>query len=202
MRQKKYYSDTEITPNLYTFGKEYQTESGVEYKGLYHKYITGEVYTQPMWNAQLSKKLVIYKPVTELVSKYNTLNEQKLNSKTPTTVLRNPTTQERKDGFMLRYFLKKINDATIFEIDQAQSKEYQQKIIDNNLYLYTTIRWYITGQIEDIQNGSVLVEGIITKNKKQLIQAERVIPGMIKQYTDLIQYYTDISYVVPKDING
>jgi hypothetical protein len=201
MRQKKYYSDTEITPNLYTFGKEYQTESGVEYKGLYHKYITGEVYTQPMWNAQLSKKLVIYKPVTELVSKYNTLNEQKLNSKTPTTVLRNPTTQERKDGFMLRYFLKKINDATIFEIDQAQSKEYQQKIIDNNLYLYTTIRWYITGQIEDIQNGSVLVEGIITKNKKQLMQAERVIPGMIRKYTDLIQYYTDISYVVPKDIN-
>jgi hypothetical protein len=25
---------------------------------------------------------------------------------------------------------------------------------------------------------------------------------MIKQYTDLIQYYTDISYIVPKDING
>jgi hypothetical protein len=201
MRQKKYYSNNEITPNLYTFGNEFQTELGVEYKGLYHKYITGEVYTQSTWNAQLSKKLEVYKPVTELVSKYNTLNEQKLIFKTPTSVSRSPINQERTDGYMSRYFLKKINDNIIFEIDQLQSTDYLQKKIDNNLYLYTTIRWYITGQIEDVRNGVVLSEGVITKNKKQLIQAERVIPGMIRQYTDLIQYYTDVSYVVPKDIN-
>lgn len=202
MRQKTYYSNDEITPNLYTFGKEFQYADGTEYKGLYHKYITGEIYTQANWNAQTSKKLVAYKPVVKTVRDYNQLNEQNLKFKTPYSVIPNPTNQDRAAGFMSRYFVKKINDTAIIEIDKKQADDYNQKKIDTKLYLYTTIIWYITGPVEDVLNKNILIEGVVTKNKKQLIQAEQVIPGMIRQYTDLLRYYTDVSYIVPKDING
>ena len=38
MRQKQIYKDSEITTDLYTWGEEWQTEDGVEYKGLYHNF--------------------------------------------------------------------------------------------------------------------------------------------------------------------
>ena len=56
-RQKAYYTIDEITNNLYTTGSEWMLQNFTEYKGLYHTYITGEVYTQAKWNPKTSKKL-------------------------------------------------------------------------------------------------------------------------------------------------
>ena len=72
-RQKKYYSHNEIENNLYTFGAEWMYESGVIYVGLYHKYSTGEVYTESVWNVQTSKKLIAYEDISTNTFKYKKL---------------------------------------------------------------------------------------------------------------------------------
>ena len=70
-RNKLYYPDSQIEKNLYTQGKEWMIlEDWKEHRGYYHKYITGETFTGPEWNAKTSKKLVRYRPRDEMYFKY------------------------------------------------------------------------------------------------------------------------------------
>ena len=73
MRRRLYYTDKQITKNLYTTGSEWQTEDGVEYIGSYHTYITSETYTQSDWNEATSKKLVKYEQANQNVVQYQKL---------------------------------------------------------------------------------------------------------------------------------
>ena len=73
MRRRLYYTDNQITKNLYTTGSEWQTADGQEYVGAYHTYVTGETYTEPDWNASKSKKLVEFKNASQTTRKYQEL---------------------------------------------------------------------------------------------------------------------------------
>lgn len=68
MRIKSTYQISEIATDLYTDGTVYETREGIPYVGLYHKYkTTGEIYTEPTWNEQLSEPLrVIDRTPSEL----------------------------------------------------------------------------------------------------------------------------------------
>jgi hypothetical protein len=59
-RLKLYYPENQIVRNLYTNGNQYMLETGVVYVGFYHRYSTGEVYTESGWNEFQSKKLIPY----------------------------------------------------------------------------------------------------------------------------------------------
>ena len=72
MRDKLYYPDNEITKNLYTFGNEFML-SNIEYKGFYHKYSTGEIYTLKEWNPLLSNKLLPFEDTSGLKFRYKQL---------------------------------------------------------------------------------------------------------------------------------
>jgi hypothetical protein len=52
MRLKLYYTTDEITNNLYTSGMQYMLQDNTEYRGLYHTYLTGEVYTGATWDSK------------------------------------------------------------------------------------------------------------------------------------------------------
>ena len=70
-RRKLYYPDNQIEKNLYTKGKEWMTlEDWKEYIGPYHRYVTGEVFTEGDWNQFASKKLVRYRNRSESYFKY------------------------------------------------------------------------------------------------------------------------------------
>ncbi len=60
-RLKIYYTIDEIHNNLYTSGSEWMLEDNTEFKGLYHRYNTGEVYTEKMYIEGLSNKLIQFK---------------------------------------------------------------------------------------------------------------------------------------------
>jgi hypothetical protein len=47
-----------------------------------------------------------------------------------------------------------------------------------------------------------LVEGVATKNKKQVAFASVRIPELQNVLTNYIEYYSDGSFIVPIDING
>lgn len=202
MRQKAYYTVSEITTNLYTAGKEWQLETGAEYVGLYHKYLTGEVYTQAMWNPSLSKKLVPYQQVTAETQAniiYKTLISPTTDYKTP--VVKNVTPKPNTQYYD-RFFIKKVNDLAILEIDETQYNDWKSKKIDPNLYVAVKLKWYISGNIDDVTTNGVVAQGVRTKNFLSVRSAEQSLPGITVKLNNLIQYYTDTDFVVPKDINA
>ena len=202
MRKKSYYSAKEITNNLYTNGNEWQLSDGTEYRGLYHTYTTDETYTGAVWDAKTSEILIpfiiedptkkLYKTLKPVITKYNIV---------PNNAYVVVTTENRNQGFVYRYFIRKINETNILEIDEAQYSAYISNSIDPNLYVAVKLTWYITGNIQDEKSGNVVKPGVITKNLAELKTAEQIMFGITAKLTNLIEYYTDSDFVVPKDIN-
>jgi hypothetical protein len=201
MRQKLYYTVDEITTNLYTSGSEWMFEDGVEYVGLYHYYITNEVYTGETWNAKISQKLVPYKNINATSVIYNSLKRLNINFKEPYAVIVSPTVDDMKRGSFSRYFFKKINDSRIIEIDKTQFDMYPDKI-DPVMYDAIYIDWVISGELTDTYINSVFNRGVITKNRLTTIAAEQRLPGMINVLTNYSEFYLNTDISTPKDINA
>jgi hypothetical protein len=201
-RIKLQYTPKEIITDLYTYGLEWMTDRQIEYKGLYHKYTTGEVYTEPVWDANKSIILVPYVNTPFNVRTYKQLKPKiktKFNSIYPINISIDPT--DIKKTFITRYFLQKQTDYSITEINSAQYDDFSSGLIDTNVYKSVTIKWYIAGPLFDEGDG-VKVLGVLTKNKMSLNAAEKDIIGIQSKLTNFAEYYTDTDFKVPKDING
>jgi hypothetical protein len=62
VRKKIYYSDDQIVKNLFTNGGEFSIlDDFSEYVGFYHRYTTGEVFTEPEWNPLKSRRLIRFR---------------------------------------------------------------------------------------------------------------------------------------------
>lgn len=202
MRKKSYYTAKEITNNLYTNGKEWQLSDGTEYRGLYHTYTTGETYTGATWDTKTSSILIpfvieapikkLYKTLKSILTKYNVI---------PNNGQVVITAEDRNRGFLYRYFIRKINETNILEIDESQYNAYISGSIDPNLYTVVKITWHITGNIQDEKSGIAVKPGVISKNTAELKTAEQRLSGITAKLTNLTEYYTDADFVVPKDIN-
>jgi hypothetical protein len=193
----------DITNNLYTSGGEFQTEDGVEYRGAYHRYTTNEIYTGATWNATTSKKLVLLERMQNRDLVYAKLKRQ-LQTKfiTPRAVKPSPTQSDYKSGYIDRYFLKKCNEPVFIEIDSAQQRLWSRGVIDRALYKSITLRWFISGNIEDVNTGNSLQRGVITKNTIAVQFAQQELPGIADILTDPLQYYADSEFTAPADINS
>jgi hypothetical protein len=204
MRIRSYYSDSEIIPNLYTFGNEWQLTDGSEYKGLYHKYkSTGEIYTEAVWNQRSSVSLSEYKELPASVKLYRKLKSD-IQIGTATInplVAYTPTPQEYSVGYITRYFLKKCNEDLIYEVDVTQYTNQLTSVIDSHLYISAAITWFITGETVDVTTNNVKTRGVISKNRQSIRNTENQMPGITRLLKNLLQYYTDTDYVVPRDIN-
>lgn len=203
-RLKLYYPIDEITPNLFTQGKEFMTEDNKEYIGSYHRYITGEIYTESNWNVRKSKRLVKYVEITTKRSfVYDTLKPNiALKYIQPNAHNITISKNDIRNGYITRYFIKKINSETIIEINQTQYNAWLQDVIEKKMHVAITLTWYISGNIEDITSGIVAIPGVISKNQKQVAYASKTLPGLSNILTNFIEYYTDNDYSVPVDING
>lgn len=203
MRIKLYYPADEITSNLYTTGSEFMLETKKEYAGPYHKYITGEVYTESVWNASTSKKLVPFKQTNSVVDQYQKLKPSiQVKNTEPSQTIIKITNSDIKAGLINRYFMKRYDSLNILEVDATQYKLWQSNKIDKNIYSAVMINWYIAGSIEDVTQNGVLVPGVRSKNAKQIKYANSILRGASTFLTDPLQFYTDTTYAVPKDINA
>lgn len=202
MRLKLYYTADEIVPDLYTSGKEWMTTDNVQYVGLYHRYTTGETYTNGTWNSKSSVKLIPFREPDLDVNKYQKIKQLKLKYNTPSSRLVTPTAQQIQQGEMPRYFIKKINETQILEIDAVQYQAWLSKKIDQVTYTAVQITWYISGNVTDAYDNGTLIRGVVTKNQLQLASAEPTIPGITNRLANLIEFYSDTTYTVPPDINA
>lgn len=205
-RIKLYYPVDEITPNLYTSGQQWMTTDNKEYIGLYHSYTTGEIYTGAVWDLKTSVALIPYKEQNDQVKKnatyQNLKSELKLKYSSPVSI----PIQIKKDnlyaGNIQRYFIKKYNETPVIEIDRYQYDLWQANVIDSKLYNVTQLTWHITGNISDTLINGVFIEGVTTKNKKQVALASVRLPELQTTLTNYIEYYSDGTFIIPADING
>jgi hypothetical protein len=201
MRQRLHYTPSQITKNLYTTGSEWMTDDQREYIGPYHTYITGEVFTETEWVPTKSKKLVALVIESDATKKYKELKTVQTSFKTPNTFIPVVTEADRKAGFITRYFLKKVNQQQIIEVDSTQYTSWQTREIDNNIYSGVQIKWTITGPMQDTFQNGVLTKGVVTKNIEAMRTVETKFPEIFDVLTNPIQYYSDTDFLVPNYIN-
>lgn len=192
MREKTYYTTDEITNNLFTTGSILMTESGKEYIGMYHKYTTGEIYSDAAWNPQTSIKLLPYQDITSEKYKYTQLKNVNVKYESFIPYQLKLNINDIQDGYVIRYFIKRINDIHITEIDFSTFTKWQNRKIDPLMYTAIFINWKITGNINDV----------VLENQRQIDIAKQTISGIDNVITDLTEYYTDNTYIKSNDING
>ena len=204
MRQKAYYTNSDTENNLYTTGNKYMLSDTTEYKGLYHKYkSTNEIYTEAKWSPLKSKPLIPFKETSAIVMLYKTLNPDiKTEYNGPTNHRVKISFEDRKNGVIDRYFLKKVNEPRIIEISKQIFEDFAALKVDPNLYKTAKLKWHITGQIEDSQNGSLVTFGVKTKNKQAIKEANKNLQRLDVKLRNLAEFFSDTTFNVPDDINN
>jgi hypothetical protein len=179
-----YYPKSQIKTNLYTNGGEYTTSSNpnsltvTEYKGYYYKTSTGQLYTgkspsdkpnqilYPLSPNSITFESGISTPpppnntITINNSDPNTQYSISNNPKTriiPQFSLSQPTPEDKKRGFFIRYFCKKNNELIYFETSQADHDRIksQDPTTAYDLYSAASLKWYITGDPAQVTSQNV-----------------------------------------------
>lgn len=204
LRKRIYYSDNEITNNLYTLGQEWMLqETNTEYIGLYHRYLTGEVFTESTWNPSLSKKLIPYESKDTKTYVYSKLKPDILtkyinaNAIYPTI-----TTDDRLAGYIYRYFIKRYDQKQAIETAESDYQSWLNTDIDPVLFQAVKIKWIIAGPKQTTNINGIITIGVYDQNSETIKSAELKMPGISATLTNPLQYYTDTDFTVPKDINS
>ena len=176
--------------NLYTFGNEFMYETGIEYKGLYHKQSETNIFTEPVFNSKTSKRLTAFLDITTSKYKYQKLVTIQTKYDTIISAPIIITTSDIANNFILRYFFKKINDDLIIETTKKSYDDWTAAKIDPNMYIGIQIKWYIVGIVDDVFNINL-----------KIINSQITMPGLRNHLTDPLQYYTTTTQIIPTNIN-
>lgn len=200
-RRRIYYTKAQTISGLVTKGKEWMFTDNTEYIGQYHKYTTGEVFTEPSYVKGKSRKLIPYVDFEKIISTSTDIDlNMELNSEYDTvksidinkTTYLNPDTNKPKDsdfisGYVLRYFVFKINDHQLVELNEDDySKVGSDDGFTDILWHKFEMRWKISGPDYDIidKAGNITQSGIIDTNI-------RTVALLSEKYPTLMDYITD-----------
>jgi hypothetical protein len=112
------------------------------------------------------------------------------------------TPYDINNGFISRFFIQKINELRVIEIDSATFIKWQLKEIDPNIHVAVQLIWYISGTLTDETRDSVYMPSIITLNTNAIRTAKETIRNIDTTLTNPLELYVDDTVVKPKDING
>ena len=163
-----YYPLSQVTPNLYANGGEFQIKStGTPYTGYYFKTSTGQYFTGRNQNDNPVIEIIPYNAsfttdnTQTILPEVTTLRSPIYNSIKPisTTQIFNPvynpnipTQQDYQIGEYRRYFCKKTNEIIYLEIDQNTFDKLanQTPTILWQYYLPFFLPWNLTGTEEQV----------------------------------------------------
>ncbi len=199
-----YYPKSQITTNLYTNGGEFiRVDNDKSYKGHYWANASGEYFsgktpydtpTVKLLKNQTPKKLspkdVTYaegpadlNPSPEWLIRYRDITKSSP-GKIPQKYQYTPTEKDYKLGEYQRYYTKKRNQNSYFEI----SKEDYTLLLENNpniqyqLYLPITLSWVISGDIKEVEKTN--------KSTVSLTERRLKLPGFVQYFKeDFDQYH-------------
>ena len=197
-RLKIYYPENQIIRNLTALPNQWMLEDGTEYVGTYHRYSTGEVYTEGSWNQFQSKKLIPYK--VTFSSPGNIIYDAL--TKTPVTQFTAPKyfypvlkESDYAAGTISRFFVQRANLSnplfSIIEVDKEQFGNIvtSGKGINGSLYNGISIPWKLTGPKNDTfdENGVRITAGVEDTNRRLVSINNVKMPGLINFLNDYIE---------------
>jgi len=203
-RKRIYYTKAQIEEGLVTNGGEWMFTNGTEYIGQYHKYITGEVFSESTFIEGKSKILIPYIDIEKINQQtdfgidlaknfeYDSIkNVDVPKSVTPNPSLHTVSNKDITNGYMTRYFAYKANDGRILEL----SKDEYDKIgtdngLDEILWKQFTIRWKVIGPERDVLdvNGNIVESGIIDTNRRTVISQSTQYPTLMNYIVNFREY--------------
>jgi len=179
-----YYPKSQVKTNLYTNGNEYTTTSNLSspsisgYTGYYFKTSTGQLFTgkdpsdipnqqlyslstPPVtdYNSDTTLTNIISYNQTAFDSTYSNINGTNASQTRiiPQFSLTQPTPEDKKRGFFIRYFCKKNNELIYFETSQSDHDRIksQDPSMAYDLYSAATVKWQIVGDPSQITTQNV-----------------------------------------------
>ena len=186
-RKRIYYPEGSIQKGLYTSGGEWMFEDGTEYEGQYHIYSnTKEVYTEPLFVKDVSKKLVRYYNLDNQILtntyQYNVLTDAVEDFdpiiSIPDPYFFQPSKEDYDNGFAERFFYKRKGSETINEISKDGFDE-----LDSPYYQKLKLKWKISGPLNDTSEE----KGIIDTNKRTILLYINEFEGLERYLTNLQQ---------------
>jgi hypothetical protein len=118
-----------------------------------------------------------------MVVRYNNLNGAQF-SNLPTPIPYTPSWIVT-DKSISRYFVKKINDVVITEVNSAN----YSGLISSNIYNYVMLDWKIRGQKHSTVENGVDSFGVAEYNTTQIQNADVSLPGISKKLLNPLQFY-------------
>ena len=184
------------TDALYTAGEEFIIAStGAPYVGFYIKTSKGTLYTGIKFNKNTSE--VLEKASEIATSNYRYVGREKYDDAARVTEdnLKLKDTQVVPSHTYIpnyevkinrRFFAKSKINSSIIEIDINTYRELYGKTATYHHPTYDIlfIDWDLSSPVEDSKNGSYIIEGSKSKNRKQVLKADKTFKGI---YDYLVQ---------------
>lgn len=205
-RSRVYYTKAQIKNGLVTDGGEWMFTDTTEYVGQYHKYTTGEVFSESNFVEGKSRKLIPYIDVASVGSindmgidiainyEYDKVKRVDI-TKTfiPNQNVEEITDADTKRAYFERYFGYKQTDGRILELSQ---EDYAKIGTKNGLaapiWVGFKLKWKIKGPIYDILDdvGNITESGVFDTNKRTTELYSEQYPSLKSKLLDFLEYYT------------
>ena len=192
----RYYPSFAIIQNLNAQPGEF-TLDGLPYSGKYYQTVDGEFFTgvNPQTGpSQKLEKIIAYQGAPGLNNQVildrqkidaairNNLSTTRIPGK-PNTYYPQPTEDDYKKGYVIRYFTKKENErGFITEINEAEYNSIVNGTADYDISLYQTtkILWKLTGPLKSTRTSQYnVIPGIIDTNERLTISSDKNFLGIV-----------------------
>lgn len=192
----RYYPGFRILPNLNTQGKEF-TLDGAPYSGKYYKTFDGRFFTGPDPQTGPSEELtpakrldaapnlstiVLPENVKDTLVRNSVLETSRIPGR-PNSYYPQPTEDDYRKGYVIRYFTKKENErGFITEISEEEYNNIVNGLTDYDISLYQTtkILWKLTGPLKSTRTSQYnVIPGIIDTNERLTIAANTNFLGIV-----------------------
>lgn len=196
----RYYPSFRIKKDLITNGSEYKTSSG-PYKGKYYITYDGRKFTGPNPIVGPNEELTSISAKTnsdfvnsptvpsqlksELIKKSGNSITLKVEGQrdTPTPYFPFASETDYQKGYLLRSFIKKVNDrGFITEISNEEFANFQNGTVNYDVsdYLTFQVLWKITGPLNTVRISQYDVRaGIIDTNKRLIEIGNKTFLGIV-----------------------
>jgi hypothetical protein len=200
----RYYPSFRVKTDLITNGSQFQTISG-PYRGKYYMGYDGRKFTgaNPIVGpgeelfeisnerssdiSNVGNNINLPENIIDIIesNRLRGLKKTESTKGAPTPYFPIPTESDYTKGYILRSFIKKVNDlGFITEISPIEYANFQNGTVDYDVSYYLTyqIRWKLTGPLNSKRVGQYDVRaGIIDTNKRLVETANNTFLG-IKEF--------------------
>ena len=192
-----YLPKFKITEPLYTYGDEfYSAITGAAYEGAYFVTSKGKYYSGVTFNKEVSQELLKFSeegtqstnrpPLREKYDNVANTSNADLKIKESSPVPSYTYIPNYSVDIERRFFAKSKINSSIIEIDINTYRELYGKTATYHHPTYDVlfIDWDLSSPVEDSKNGSYIIEGSKSKNRKQVLKVDKTFKGI---YNYLVQ---------------